>query len=199
MGPLGIICVAVGAILYWAVDVNISHLDENALGVILMVGGILLLLGAALMRSRRDDSDISLGAVLILLGAILRWAVDADIPRIDDNALGVVLMVTGVLAIVVALTMPGYRGETTAELALVLIGLGAAVVWALKIDLPYVNDDALGFILMIAGVIGLAAAVVSNERDRRDRRARSVPMDADGRPVDPAAAPSRSRWLRRTR
>jgi drug/metabolite transporter (DMT)-like permease len=46
---------------------------------------------------------IGLGIVLIVIGAILYCAVNADIPGVSDNTLGIILMVVGALAIVLAL------------------------------------------------------------------------------------------------
>jgi hypothetical protein len=46
---------------------------------------------------------IGLGILLIVVGAILYWAVDADIPGVSDDTLGIILMVVGVLAIILAL------------------------------------------------------------------------------------------------
>jgi hypothetical protein len=46
---------------------------------------------------------IGLGIILIVIGAILYWAVDADIPHINDNTLGIILMVIGALAVILAL------------------------------------------------------------------------------------------------
>ena len=46
---------------------------------------------------------IGLGIVLVVAGAILYWAVSADIPGVNDNTLGIILMVVGALAIVLAL------------------------------------------------------------------------------------------------
>jgi hypothetical protein len=42
---------------------------------------------------------IGTGVGLLAAGAILFWAVDVDLPYLDDPALGVILMVIGILAI----------------------------------------------------------------------------------------------------
>ena len=55
---------------------------------------------------------IGLGIVLIALGAILYWAVDVDIPGIEDSTLGMILMIVGVLALVLGLVMNAQRGRT---------------------------------------------------------------------------------------
>lgn len=55
---------------------------------------------------------IGLGIVLIVAGAILRWAVDFDLPFIEDDNLGVILLAAGVLAIILALVMNAQRSRS---------------------------------------------------------------------------------------
>ena len=55
---------------------------------------------------------IGLGVVLLVLGAILYWAVEIDIPGIEDNTLGLILMVAGVIALVLGLIMGAQAGRT---------------------------------------------------------------------------------------
>lgn len=56
---------------------------------------------------------IGLGVVLLVLGLILVLdVVQFDIGFIDDAALGWILLIVGVLAIVLALVMNKQRGET---------------------------------------------------------------------------------------
>lgn len=55
---------------------------------------------------------IGLGIVLIVAGAIFIWALDADLPFIDGEALGVILLIAGVLAIILALVMNAQRSRT---------------------------------------------------------------------------------------
>ncbi|MGH3368154.1 MAG: DUF6458 family protein [Nocardioidaceae bacterium] len=55
---------------------------------------------------------IGLGIALIVAGSILMWAVDLDLEFLDDNALGVILLATGVLAIILALVMNAQRSRT---------------------------------------------------------------------------------------
>jgi uncharacterized membrane protein HdeD (DUF308 family) len=45
-------------------------------------------------------------------------------------------------------------------LGIVLIVVGAIFLFALNVDLPFVSDNTLGLILIIAGVIALVAALV---------------------------------------
>ncbi len=45
---------------------------------------------------------IGLGIVLIVLGAILAFALDVNIPGIEDDTLGFILMAAGALAIILS-------------------------------------------------------------------------------------------------
>lgn len=56
---------------------------------------------------------IGVGILLLVIGAILYFAVDADIPFVADDTLGLILMGVGVLAIVLALVMNQQRSRTT--------------------------------------------------------------------------------------
>jgi len=49
---------------------------------------------------------------LLVVGAILYWAVEVDIPGVSDNTLGIILMVVGVIAIVLALITNQQRSRT---------------------------------------------------------------------------------------
>ncbi len=55
---------------------------------------------------------IGAGVVLIVIGAILLWAVQVNIPYVSDDTLGIILMVAGVLAIALALIMNAQRTRT---------------------------------------------------------------------------------------
>jgi len=55
---------------------------------------------------------IGLGILLIVLGAILTWAVEFDLEFLDDDALGVILLAAGALAIILALVMNAQRSRT---------------------------------------------------------------------------------------
>ncbi len=54
---------------------------------------------------------IGLGVVLIVIGAVLIWALDVDIDFIDDNTLGVILLLAGILAIVLSLVINAQRSR----------------------------------------------------------------------------------------
>lgn len=55
---------------------------------------------------------IGVGIVLIVLGAILLFALDVNLPFVSDDTLGVILIVAGVLALVLSLVMSAQRGRT---------------------------------------------------------------------------------------
>jgi H+/Cl- antiporter ClcA len=52
---------------------------------------------------------IGLGIVLIVAGAVLLWAVEFDLEFLDDDALGVILLAAGLLAIILALVINAQR------------------------------------------------------------------------------------------
>ena len=58
---------------------------------------------------------IGLGIVLIVLGAILAFALDIDLPGIEDDTLGWILMIAGALAIILSFALANRRrvGVTT--------------------------------------------------------------------------------------
>ena len=55
---------------------------------------------------------IGIGIVLIVVGAILLWAVQVDIPFVSDDTLGIILIVVGVLSVILALVMNAQRSRT---------------------------------------------------------------------------------------
>jgi uncharacterized membrane protein HdeD (DUF308 family) len=55
---------------------------------------------------------IGIGIVLIVVGAILLWAVQVNIPFFSDDTLGIILIVAGILAVILALVMNAQRTRT---------------------------------------------------------------------------------------
>ena len=55
---------------------------------------------------------IGLGIVLIVVGAILVFALDANLPFVSDDTLGIILIVAGVIALILSLVMNAQRGRT---------------------------------------------------------------------------------------
>lgn len=50
---------------------------------------------------------IGVGVLLLVVGAILYWAVDVNIPGVNDNTLGIILMIVGILAIILSFLQMG--------------------------------------------------------------------------------------------
>jgi len=48
-----------------------------------------------------------------------------------------------------------------------LIVVGAALAWAVEVDIQFIDDNALGWILMIAGVAAIALSLVLNAQRSR--------------------------------
>jgi uncharacterized membrane protein HdeD (DUF308 family) len=55
---------------------------------------------------------IGIGIVLIVVGAILLWALNVNLPFFSDDTLGIILIVAGVLAIILALVLNAQRSRT---------------------------------------------------------------------------------------
>ncbi|MBA2558303.1 MAG: hypothetical protein H0V07_00135 [Propionibacteriales bacterium] len=56
---------------------------------------------------------IGLGVVLAVIGAALIWAFDGNITFLDDNTLGVILLIAGIATIALSLIINAQRGRTT--------------------------------------------------------------------------------------
>jgi Domain of unknown function (DUF6458) len=56
---------------------------------------------------------IGLGVILVVAGAVLLWALDVDLSYVDDNTLGLILFIVGILTVVVSLVMNMQRSRTT--------------------------------------------------------------------------------------
>ena len=54
-------------------------------------------------------------------------------------------------------------------IGIVLIVIGAILLFALNVNLPFVTDDTLGIILIVAGVLALVLSLVLNAQRTRTR------------------------------
>lgn len=54
-------------------------------------------------------------------------------------------------------------------IGIVLIVIGAILLFALNVDLPFVTDDTLGIILIVAGILALVLSLVLNAQRTRTR------------------------------
>ena len=50
--------------------------------------------------------------------------------------------------------------------AIVLMAIGAILIWAVDAEVPYVSLDMIGYILIAAGVLGLIWALLASQRSR---------------------------------
>jgi uncharacterized membrane protein HdeD (DUF308 family) len=55
---------------------------------------------------------IGVGIVLIVIGAILLFALNIDLPFVSDDTLGIILIVAGALALIMALVLQAQRSRT---------------------------------------------------------------------------------------
>lgn len=55
---------------------------------------------------------IGLGILLIVVGAILLFALNVNLPFVSDDTLGIILIVAGVLTVILALIINAQRGRT---------------------------------------------------------------------------------------
>ncbi|MPZ62322.1 MAG: hypothetical protein GEU93_13715 [Propionibacteriales bacterium] len=170
MGAAGILFLAAGAILYWVVEIDVPYANDDALGGILMVAGIVALTMSALMKAQRAQTGVGAGVAMIAVGAIVYWAVDFNLPYVDDDALGAILMVAGAIGVAASVIVNAQHAETGVGAGVGLVAVGAIVYWAVDLNLPYIFDDALATILMVAGAIGVVAAVLMHLRRSRVTR-----------------------------
>jgi uncharacterized membrane protein HdeD (DUF308 family) len=103
--------IAAGAILSNAIEVDVPYVDDDTLGLILMIAGIITLVFSVVMKRERPEAGIGTGVVLVGAGAVLAWAIDFDLPFIADYLFGTILMVAGLVAIVATLLMSRQRRQ----------------------------------------------------------------------------------------
>ena len=112
------------------------------------------------------------GLVLLAVAAVLTWAVEVDVPYVDDGTLFAVLLALGLTLVVAGALLAAARsdGSDDGAAGLGLLTLGMVLVWGLDVDIPNVQDTTLGVILMIGGAASLAATVYLDRQRTRTRR-----------------------------
>lgn len=107
----------------------------------------------------------------LAIGAALTWAVEVDLPAMDDDALGAIMLCAGVISLAATVIMSASRpaGNGVAG-GIGLFAAGAVLTWAIQIDLPYVFDGALGIVLMVAGAVSVAAHLIMQTQASRSRQ-----------------------------
>jgi uncharacterized membrane protein HdeD (DUF308 family) len=63
-------------------------------------------------RGEVEHMGVGTGIVLIVIGAILLFALNVNLPFVSDDTLGIILIVAGILTVVLALVMNAQRGRT---------------------------------------------------------------------------------------
>jgi hypothetical protein len=116
---------------------------------------------------------IGTAVLLIAAGAILSTAIDVDLPYIDDDALGLILIIAGVAALVISVITKVERPEAGIGTGVFLIGAGAILAWAIDFDLPYIADYVFGTILMVAGLIAIVATLLISLQRKNSRAPRN--------------------------
>jgi hypothetical protein len=56
---------------------------------------------------------LGLGIVLIVAGAVLMWALNVDLSYVDDNTLGLILFIVGIITVILSLVLNLQRSRTT--------------------------------------------------------------------------------------
>lgn len=125
------------------------------------------------------------GLVLLAVAAVLTWGVDVDLPYVDDHTLSSVLLALGLTLVVAGALVAAARSDGSDEGAagLGLLTLGMVLVWGLEVDVPQVEDTALGVILMVGGVVSMVATVYLDRQRTRTRRVVEVRRTRGSRPV----------------
>jgi hypothetical protein len=112
---------------------------------------------------------VGTGIILIVAGAVLFGAIEVDLPYVDDDALGLILLLAGIATLIISVVMKVNRPEAGIGTGVFMIVVGAILAWAIDINLNYIDDYAMGWILIVAGLVSVAATVVVNIQRRRSR------------------------------
>jgi len=56
---------------------------------------------------------IGLGVILIVAGAVLMWALNVDLSYVDDNTLGLILFIVGIITVGLSLVLNMQKSRTT--------------------------------------------------------------------------------------
>ena len=66
------------------------------------------------LRDEQGTETLEWGLIcgLIVVGAILLFALNINLPFVSDDTLGIILIVAGALALILALVMQAQRGRT---------------------------------------------------------------------------------------
>jgi H+/Cl- antiporter ClcA len=74
--------------------------------------------------------------------------------------------------------VPPEEVEMGIGLGIVLIVIGAALVWAVNVDIQFIDDNNLGWILLIVGAVAIVLSLVINaQRSRTTTRVEERRLD----------------------
>ena len=163
----GVVLFAAGAILTWAIEIDLPYISDDTLGLILMLAGVIGAVAGGLAASRYPQTGYSTGVMLTAIGAIVIWAVDVDVPYLADSAFGLILLLAGTAAISISAIANARQPQAGFGIGVVLLVAGAVLAWAVDVDLPYVADYTWGAILLVAGIVAVAASGFTHYRKSR--------------------------------
>jgi hypothetical protein len=163
----GVVLFAAGAVLAWAVEIDLPYISDDALGVILMVAGFIGAVAGGLASSRYSQTGYGTGIGLTVIGAIVIWAVDFNLPYLADSAFGLILLLAGTVAIAISAIANTRQPETGIAAGVILLIAGAVLAWAVDIDLPYVADYTWGAILLLGGIAAIIVSGLAHYRKTR--------------------------------
>jgi hypothetical protein len=172
----GVVLFAAGAILAWAVEIDLPYISDDALGVILMVAGLIGAVAGGLASSRYSQTGYGTGIMLTVIGAIVIWAVDIDLPYLADSAFGLILLLAGTVAIAISAIANARQPQAGLAVGVILLIAGAVLAWAVDIELPYVADYTWGAILLVAGLAAIVANGLAQYRRSRTQTAQYPPQ-----------------------
>lgn len=131
---------------------------------------------------------IGTGVFLIAAGAVLSWAFDVNLPFIDDDGAGLILLFAGIAVLLISVILRANRPGAGIGTGVALIAAGAVVAWAIDIDVPFITDSVFGGILIVAGLIALIAILAINLQHRRQAAYAAGPQPY-GSPYPPEYPP----------
>lgn len=113
---------------------------------------------------------IGTGVLLIVVGSVLFWAIDFDMPYIDDDAMGLILVLAGLATLVTSVIMKVDRPQAGIGTGVTLLAIGSVMTFALEIEMAYISKGVLGVILIVAGLISIGATGALAAQRKRERQ-----------------------------
>jgi hypothetical protein len=105
----GVVFIAIGAVLVWALDLDIPYVYVRALGWVLLVAGALAVAAAVIQAVLQVRAPIGLGLTLFTVGALVAFAIDVDVPYVLEDELGAILALAGLVTMAAQVAMAAQR------------------------------------------------------------------------------------------